>query len=544
METPKAVAVIASSGGGTATLGHTDPIALLSCIHEELTLCQAFISHALYVCLDGGKSMDGVDERNARAALYEVNLNGPEEQFQCNVVIHGSLQQVNQVCKEKQRGMATAIKQNRLDGLISISSHSMLFKETFVAAAQNRIAVTGSGGSSLAQASSKYGVRIVGNAGGSVATTTYTRAVSYCAALAADWKRSYQPWLRYSNRQVPSVTSVLNSCLPAFWGVILLKSVIRFLAHNSMLLSHMDILLKMLESQALPTALSMVMSTTVTTLIPNTSLAISSALSCSVCSGSILAGLISGWLISITSERLLYWCIFHNIPATMTNMMTAGGVGMFSALLLGPISPFLRGLTFWTRYCIKMTVSTQSWQLRTINGLIWGSFSCYGAKVGWYHSIFLPLVLIEMEEGDASFLGAIDELTLVLVCAGICTANLAMSKMYPDSIRDTALSRRGLFVNLTCGDFIEVCYPYMEANRIINIGGYLASGVSCAVLVLNATDETTLPKSSAYVPWPLSLWLAGKQWKVMFAASMLSFGISFIATIIGHTFCHPKSKKI
>jgi hypothetical protein len=31
----------------------------------------------------------------------------------------------------------------------------------------------------------------------------------------------------------------------------------------------------------------------------------------------------------------------------------------------------------------------------------------YGSKIGWYHLIFLPLILLEMESGGPSFLGAL-----------------------------------------------------------------------------------------------------------------------------------------
>jgi hypothetical protein len=48
------VVVIGSSGGGTATLGHTDPVELLTTIHRELgriqTSSEPFgISYALFV---------------------------------------------------------------------------------------------------------------------------------------------------------------------------------------------------------------------------------------------------------------------------------------------------------------------------------------------------------------------------------------------------------------------------------------------------------------------------------------------------------------
>jgi len=172
-------------------------------------------------------------------------------------------------------------------------------------------------------------------------------------------------------------------------------------------------------------------------------------------------------------------------------------------------------------------------------GGVWGILSCYGSKVGFYHAIHLPLILVEMETGDASFLGAIDELTLVLVCAGICSGKLlgramtsAMKKKSALTDADAGLCRRGLWINLCYGDFIEACYPFMEKSWIVNLGGYAGSALSSAWLVWGAVSENEIPKSLAYLPLPVSIALAGSQWLRYSVACLTAMGIPFLATLL------------
>ena len=109
-------------------------------------------------------------------------------------------------------------------------------------------------------------------------------------------------------------------------------------------------------------------------------------------------------------------------------------------------------------------------------GFLYGCFFVYGSKVGMYHSLFLPAILLEMDSAggvgeEASLLGAIDECTLAMVCAGICAANLTLPMRSKQSNAVTgknakrkgggqaSLSWQALKTNLLCGDFIEAAYP-------------------------------------------------------------------------------------
>lgn len=145
------------------------------------------------------------------------------------------------------------------------------------------------------------------------------------------------------------------------------------------------------------------------------------------------------------------------------------------------------------------------------------------------HSIFLPLILVEMELGDASMLGALDLLTLVLVCAGVC-----LGIMLVGSKDERSLAKRGMTINLLCGDFIEACYPHMERHRLVNLSGYVASSLSAVMLTGGC-------RSSAYLPFPIAIWLTDDR-KTLLAASLMAFLIPFIGTALNLFYVRDKKK--
>jgi len=211
----------------------------------------------------------------------------------------------------------------------------------------------------------------------------------------------------------------------------------------------------------------------------------------------------------------------------MTNILVAGGSGSIAALCFNssPILVVSKSFTVLLR-----TILQSPPILSDIPGagFVFGCIFCFGSKIGWYHSIYLPLILIEMECGKGSIWGSVDECTLVLVSAGICSGNLLMS--HSVSSGDAALSKRGLYINLLCGDFIEAAYPFMERSKIVNFFSYLACGASTEILY---SKDPTEVLSSAYVPFWMSIWLAN-DWKRMGTACVVAFGISFIGSIIGN----------
>jgi hypothetical protein len=524
------VALIGSSGGGAATLGHTNAQDLLRTIHLELHNkiqdSKGGIAIALFVSLHGGKGLDVADLEKDEATLYFVKGN------ECRVqaIETGTLKQVNQRCAELDQEIARKIQSGQISGLICISCDVDIHAATLKAAAERKIPVTGSGGTSLSAATSKFGIQLVGNAGGSVATTTYTRAVSYVHALAKAWGKDYRPFSAL-NHQVPQWTSILNACLPAFWAVALACRVIElltpFLNDPSWLHEHVVVLL---QSQALPTVCCVVMATSWAPHHGSTAL-MASAMASVLCTNSVLAGMVAGWLIASLVDRVLYQCIVWNIPATMTNLVVVGGTGAVVGVVVAPVVPFLQVATESIRFVVHFAMNGK---LPGIGFLI-GTLFCWGSKVGYYHAVFLPVILIEMERGAPSLLGAVDEATLVLVSAGICLANLLLPIHAPnsdewDASKETvALCWRGLRINILFGDFIEVAYPFMEKSMVVNLAGYLASGVSVELL----TWDSTRLMSSAYLPLPAAILLA-KNWRMIVASYATAFLISFLGTAMNN----------
>lgn len=521
------VAVVGSSGGGAATLGHTEPTRLLEAINTELLKIEGECSlrYGLFVSLHGGTSLDTADPTKDTATLYSIN--GDETDGQVRVAQSATLAEVNRTCTRMDASIAKAIRDCKVNGLICISCDPDIHSKTLEAASEMKIPVTGSGGTSLSAAVTRFRIHLVGNAGGSVATNTFTRAVSFAHALATAWKVPYRPFSSTTHSVSPQWTSVLNATLPAFWAVCL---ACRFLTMVLQLLDNKDEtsnssaialsdwagqLLEALKYFALPTACCVVMATSCAWHHGST-VVMASCVAAMACRQSILGGLLAGWLVSSIIGRVVFQCIVWNVPATMTNLVAAGGVGACVAMIITPFVPVLREVTEWTRWGVQESMSGTV----PLAGFVIGCLFCYASKIGYYHKVCLPVILIEMELGQASIWGAIDECTLVLVSAGICAANLMISSSLKST--DVSLCKRAVRINLLYGDFIEAAYPFMEQSKIVNAVGYLASGMSTQVLARKPEDIL----SSAYLPLPVSIWLA-KDWQRMALASFIAFGVSF-----------------
>lgn len=233
----------------------------------------------------------------------------------------------------------------------------------------------------------------------------------------------------------------------------------------------------------------------------------------------------------------------------MTNIIVAGFVGSILAVTLH-VSGMVQLLSTGTAM-IRALVRTTTTKTISGCGFVFGGIFCYGSKVGWYHSIFLPIILIEMEHGNPSLWGSVDQCVLVMVSAGICAATILTTTTNKNNNNNNNsagvdLPKRGLIINLLCGDFIEVAYPYMEQSKIVNFFAYLASGISTEILYQNSSSAAV--SSSAYLPLPISILLAKDHYAISLA--MLSaFTISFLGmclnniTIIMNSRNHKKEKE-
>ena len=221
----------------------------------------------------------------------------------------------------------------------------------------------------------------------------------------------------------------------------------------------------------------------------------------------------------------------------MTNIIVAGFVGYIVSLILcitGTVD-ILSLCTDVIRTLVRNPPTFGDWDGSGF-GFVFGCIFCYGSKVGWYHSIFLPIILIEMERGETSMWGSVDECVLVLVSAGICAANILTSRgtcsneSQSGSESEQSLFQRGLKTNILCGDFIEVAYPSMERCKIVNFAAYLASGISTEILY-QSNSGTVM--SSAYFPLPLSIFLAHDRYRIILAM-FSAFIISFLGVLLSY----------
>jgi hypothetical protein len=125
-------------------------------------------------------------------------------------------------------------------------------------------------------------------------------------------------------------------------------------------------------------------------------------------------------------------------------------------------------------------------------------------------------------------MGAMDECTLVMVCAGICAGNLIAS---PPSKGEGAghksSSWQALKTNILCGDFIEAAYPYMESTKLINVSSYMAAGMSSEFLF------KTRILASAYLSLPLVIWLSNDRLGVCIAC-VLAFSACLAGTLLSN----------
>ena len=584
------VALVGSSGGGVATL-QTDPFELFRSIHEELgkvhsknrhTRVRFVLKHALFISLSNGYGMDFANDFDRYATLFAVNCDPyhrdcdnkhKEEkeiqdslrsrQVDIKIIKYGTLKEVNEVlCHLDDTIIGKSIMEGKVKGLISISSDPLgVNRKSFEAASKMSIPCTGSGGTSLAIISEKYGVNLVGNAGGSVATSIYTKAVSFCYALASAHHYQYSPFIRslnksFSKNQKPKLKSILESCLPVFIAVCMLRRLIEVwlvsednMETNTALneQSWPQKMLWLLKWHTLPSICCIVSAHTYAS--EHGSVAImAGALASIACSGSVLGGIVIGRVVAYCISRSMFLCIKSGIPVTMTNIIVAGGVGSMSAVLLSTsrLIPFLSIITQIVRNILHAPLP----KLANVHihgiGFLFGCCFCHGSKVGYYHSLYLPVILIEMERGSPSLWGSIDECTLVLVSAGICAANL----LYPvletnkSGSKDSRVSlcKRGLLFNIFCGDFIEVAYPFMERSNVTNVSAYIASGVGAEIIYYKNPHDVL---STAYLPLPVSIWLANDRERLS-AAYAAAFIIAFVGSIVSNVvgrYSHQSKEK-
>ncbi len=325
------------------------------------------------------------------------------------------------------------------------------------AAATMNIPVAGTGGTSMAETAS-LGVRIIAQSG-TTGTTNRTRAISAISAFAKEWQLKYTPVIGSAgNQQLEtnvfkriSLRGIMMAAMPGFIGMAL-----------SLALSKLPGLSGLED-----------IFTTLVGFLP----VIVATIAAKQISGMDEVGIVAG--------------VLAGALAVDGGIIGGMAVGILAGLLAGLVGKYLLSpIALTLGNGIKQAIDAVLAFNPILAGTVAGALIWFAIIGGVYHAAILPIVLLEMEATGFSFLGAIDMVCLVIVCAGIQLAYIIKPRNAGD--RPTAIAN--IFINLLFGTFVEAAYPFMFSNKKV-FGGTILAATLAGTLVGFLNVRTT-----AYVP--------------------------------------------
>lgn len=511
----KKIAVLGSSGGNLRSHGGGDPAGMLKDIAVQLDAAGFELARAVFVSADA--TMDGIGP-HAAAQLWVL------QDGSFTAVSRGSLADINELARVEDNRVAGEIRAGRIDGLIVMSADPDGVNAASISAAvESSIPVAGTGGTSIAKAQA-LGANLVA-ASGTTGTTSTTRAVSYVAGLARHWKVRYRPDLGGTGsrgaaaagtqslwRRI-SIRGIMVGSIPAFISLALVLAVSRIPVLSG-LSEVFDLLIA-----GLPVVVAAVAARKVSGLDEVGIVAGATAGVLSV-SGGILGGLVGGILAGLLATVLIQWTLAHRFPATTANIVTGALAGLLPGLLVFYV---LAPVTTAAGDGVKAGIEAALEFSPLLAGAVAGAVIWPAIIGGVYHSVILPLVLVEMAQKGHSFFGAIDMVALVMVSLGITLANTVA----PRSTGERALAGSGAAVNFFFGTFVEASYPFMFGDKRVFAIAILSGAAGGAVVGATATEAT------AYLPAVLAPFIATSA-AGMVASMATGFGLAFLLTLVAN----------
>lgn len=474
----KKIAVIGSSGGNLRSQGGNDPQKMIEEIFAQAKSAGIEVAAVQFVLT--ASSMDNVS-LDAKSQLFTLDETG-----QLISSDERTLSEINEQAKLMDHQLAQKILDGEIDGLLLLSCDPKdVNRQALLASAQKKIPVTGTGGTSMADAAS-LGVHIIAQSG-TTGTTNRTRAISAMSAFAKEWQLTYKPVIGSSSAQREdnvfkriSLRGIMMAAMPGFIGMALSLALSK-LPGLSGLEEIFTILVGFLPVIVATIAAKQISGMDEVGIVAGV---LAGALAVD---GGIIGGMAVGILAGILVYYISNFCFKHGVPGTTTNIAAGGLSGLFAGLvgkyLLSPVALMLgNGI----KQAIDAVLDFNPILAGTVAGaLIW--FAIIG---GVYHAAILPIVLLEMEATGFSFLGAIDMVCLVIVCAGIQLAYI----IKPRNAGDRPTATANIFINLLFGTFVEAAYPFMFSNKKV-FGGTILAATLAGTLVGLLNVRTT-----AYVP--------------------------------------------
>ncbi|KAG8461934.1 hypothetical protein KFE25_013953 [Diacronema lutheri] len=513
----RAVALIGSSGGGGATLGHGDPNALRAALDWQLAAIGGgarIVEAQLVVCAAPLDFAAGAE----RASLWAC---GGEGELVC--VARGSLAQVNARAHELDARLAERLAAGALHGLVSVSADARpggVNARALKAAGRAALPVAGTGGSSLSMAAAEYGCVLVGNSGGSVATTPESKAIGVAAALAAAWREHFAP---ASASGGGAWHAPIDGCLPVFLAVACAATLADRAAPllPPPLASAAAAFAGALRARALPPAVGAIAAQHRSGLGELSVLG--GALVGALSRDSPLCALLAAAALAAAAPRCMAACARASVPATATSILVAGALPACIGAAAHAAAPACAALTSHARALLALALGGARGAplvARGACGAVVGAGVHWGSRRGFYHALVLPLIALEAERGEMALLGALDLLALCVVGAGACAAQLALPRA-ASGARDAPLARRGLALNLGCGDYVEACFPFLARDRALDAAALCASAAAGA-LCASAGGV----RSTAYVPLPVAVVLSDAP-RALVRAALVAFCAPF-----------------
>ena len=517
----KKLAIIGSSGGNLYNQGGSDPNGMMREIFAQADSAGIEVGYIQFIGTSG--SMDGIS-MDAKARLY--TLNGSKNLVASEEM---TLAEINKLSKESDQKLASLIRENEIDGIMLMSCDPKgVNKEAITAAAEKKIPIAGTGGTSMADTQAA-GCRVIA-ASGTTGTTNRTRAISAISAFSKEWKIKYSPvigssggsqgkegnvWKRINFR------GIMMAAMPGFiaMALCLALSKIPGLSGLEAIFNSLIGILPIIVAAIAAKQISGMDEVGIVAGIVGGSLAVG---------GGIIGGIIVGILAGVLVYYISSFCFRHKVPGTTTNIAAGGLSGLIAGLLgMYAIAP----VALAAGNGIKMVID---WTLN-YNAILAGAvagFSIWFAIIGGvYHAAILPIVLLEMESTGFSFLGAVDLCGLVMVCAGIQLAYIVK----PRNQGDRASAVPNILINLAFGTFVESAYPFMFSCKKV-----FASAIISATIAGTAIGFFGV-KCTAYIPCFLAPFMSNSRVAQTIICMVIAMASGFLLTLAANI---SESKKV